>query len=366
MAKQETHPNQAADLRHEAEKIACEEAYQSPENLLAMAANGDTILLVDDEPHELAVLTYALRRNPGYEVLTAASGSQALSVMESTKIKVIVTDERMVGMQGSELLAEVQRRFPHTIRVLLTGYATLEASMRATNEGQVYRFLTKPWDDGTLRLALSAATEKYNSDAEKRRLQDTLQQSEERYKTVVEFSPHAVVVHRDGKILYANPVAIEMFGAASLQDLAGSPILDRIHPDYHQNALARPVQRMTGEGASVPLIELKYLKIDGTIFDGEAQGTAIIYDGLPAIYAAICDITERKLQEEYLEMRQEVLSILNAQEGEAPDSIQRVLVRLKERTGCSAVALRLQEGEDFPYFTQEGFADDFLRTENTL
>ena len=325
----------------------------------------DTVLLVDDEPSVLSALTRALR-NIGYELLTAGSASEALAIMETTQIKVIVSDEQMIGMKGSELLAEVQTRFPHTVRILLTGHATLEAATLAVNVGGIYRFLTKPWDDAMLRLALSAATEKYNLEAEKRRLVDALQRSEERYRTVVEQSPQAVVVHRNGTIIYANPAAIRMFGATSLQDVAGSPILDRVHPDDHPTVLAR-VRKATsqGQGASSPIIELKYLKLDGTVFTGEVQGTPILYDGVAAIHTAIHDITERKQAEEYREMRQEVLSILNESE-DSPDSIQRILAVLKARTGCSAVAIRLQEGEDFPYLSQDGFPADFLRTENTL
>ena len=158
----------------------------------------DTVLLVDDESSVLSALTRSLR-NTGYELLTAGSGSEALSIMETTKIKVIVSDEQMVGMKGSELLAEVQRRFPHTLRILLTGHATLDAATRAVNDGGIYRFLTKPWDDGMLRLALFAATEKYDSDAEKRRLAEELRKShdlleqrvEERTKQLQESLSHA-------------------------------------------------------------------------------------------------------------------------------------------------------------------------------
>ena len=125
------------------------------------AQERDTVLLVDDEPHVLSALTRCLRKTP-YQVFTVSNASQALEIMETTTIKVIVSDEKMEGMQGSELLAEVQRRFPHTSRILLTGYATLEIAMRTVNESGIFRFLTKPCDDAMLLLALSAATEKYN------------------------------------------------------------------------------------------------------------------------------------------------------------------------------------------------------------
>jgi DNA-binding NtrC family response regulator len=133
----------------------------------------DTILLVDDETNVLSALTRALIDDP-YEILTASNGPEALEIMEDRTIKAIVSDERMVGMQGSELLAEVKRRSPNTVRILLTGHATLEAAMRAVNEGEIYRFFTKPWDDTQLRFALLSAVEKYNLEAENRRLLSTV------------------------------------------------------------------------------------------------------------------------------------------------------------------------------------------------
>ena len=326
------------------------------------AQERDTVLLVDDEPHVLSALTRCLRKTP-YQVFTVSNASQALEIMETTTIKVIVSDEKMEGMQGSELLAEVQRRFPHTSRILLTGYATLEIAMRTVNESGIFRFLTKPCDDAMLLLALSAATEKYNFADEKRRLWDALRAGEH-YRTLAGWSPHAVLFHRDLKILYANPAAIKMFGATSLQDLADKPLLDRIHPDDHQAFLTR-LHTTTRSGVTSPMLERRYLKLDGTAFIGEINGTSFIYDGLPAIHLAIQDITDHKQADEYREMRQEILSILNNSE-DSPDSIKHILAVLKARTGCNAVAIRLQEGEDFPYFAQDGFPADFLQTENRL
>jgi two-component system, probable response regulator PhcQ len=133
----------------------------------------DLIMLVDDEANVLSALTRALIDEP-FEIITASSGSQALELMEGKAIKAIVSDERMVGMQGSELLAEVKRRSPQTVRILLTGHATLDAAMRAVNVGEIYRFFLKPWDDTQLRFALMSAIEKYDLESENRRLLATV------------------------------------------------------------------------------------------------------------------------------------------------------------------------------------------------
>lgn len=131
------------------------------------------IMLVDDEAHVLSALTRALIDEP-FEIITATSGSQALELMEGKNVKVIVSDERMVGMQGSELLAEVKLRSPETVRILLTGHATLDAALRAVNVGEIYRFFLKPWDDTQLRFALLSAIEKFDLEAENRRLLATI------------------------------------------------------------------------------------------------------------------------------------------------------------------------------------------------
>lgn len=102
-----------------------------------------TVLFVDDESHFTSALQRALRHEP-YRILTADSGARALEILDREPVDVVVSDERMPGMSGSDFLAVVRRRHPRTMRILLTGYATLDAAVKAINEGEIYRFLTKP------------------------------------------------------------------------------------------------------------------------------------------------------------------------------------------------------------------------------
>jgi len=134
-----------------------------------------TILLVDDEANVLSALTRALFDEP-CEIVTATSAAKALELMTEQQFKVVISDERMVGMQGSEFLSRVQELYPNTIRILLTGHATLEAAMKAVNEGGVYRFFTKPWNDLEIKFAIRSALEKYDLEAENRRLLSTIRQ----------------------------------------------------------------------------------------------------------------------------------------------------------------------------------------------
>jgi len=164
----------------------------------------DLIMLVDDEANVLSALTRALIDEP-FELITASSGSQALELMEGKTVKAIVSDERMVGMQGSELLAEVKQRSPQTVRILLTGHATLDAAMRAVNVGEIYRFFLKPWDDTQLRFALLSAIEKYDLEVENRRLLATVKSQALEIRILEKRYPGISRVQRNAKGIFVLP-----------------------------------------------------------------------------------------------------------------------------------------------------------------
>jgi response regulator RpfG family c-di-GMP phosphodiesterase len=114
------------------------------------------LLLVDDEDNILRSLKRVLRKEP-YELVTAASGDEALTLMEEQRFDLVISDARMPGMDGPTLLANIRKRFPWCIRILLTGYADINSTVSAINEGQIYRYISKPWDDDELRLILRQA-----------------------------------------------------------------------------------------------------------------------------------------------------------------------------------------------------------------
>ncbi len=116
------------------------------------------ILLVDDEPHVTRNLAIGLRRKP-WEVETAASGYEGLERMREEPFDVVVSDERMPGMAGSEFLTRVAAEFPDTVRIILSGQASLDATIRAINEAGIFRFLTKPCTPEDWIACLEAAIE---------------------------------------------------------------------------------------------------------------------------------------------------------------------------------------------------------------
>ena len=114
------------------------------------------ILFVDDEPAVTENLRLALRNQP-YDLFTANSGPEALALLRSCPIDVVVSDERMPEMSGSEFLSQVAREFPDTIRIILSGQANLDSAIRAINEARIFRFLTKPCSPEDLAACLGAA-----------------------------------------------------------------------------------------------------------------------------------------------------------------------------------------------------------------
>ncbi len=133
----------------------------------------DSILLVDDEPDVLSSIKRALI-DEDCEIYLAGSGVEGLGILKRHKVKVIISDEMMPEMTGSDFLSIVKVQYPETIRIILTGQADIKSAMRAINKGEIYRFLTKPWNDIELKLTIMSALEKYNLEAENRNLLATV------------------------------------------------------------------------------------------------------------------------------------------------------------------------------------------------
>ena len=121
-------------------------------------ATKSVVLLVDDEESILNSLRRLLRGQP-YDVVLATSGAQALEIMATRPIDLVMSDARMPGMDGATLLAEVHRLYPATSRILLTGYADLTTIIKAINDGQIHRYISKPWNDEELQLVLQQTLE---------------------------------------------------------------------------------------------------------------------------------------------------------------------------------------------------------------
>ncbi|TAK63297.1 response regulator [Methylobacter sp.] len=132
------------------------------------------ILLVDDEINIINALKRTLRCD-NYTILTANSGEEGLALLAMHEVGVIIADQRMPHMTGVEFLRKVKTLYPKTLRIVLSGYTELESVTSAINEGAIYKFLTKPWDDDLLRDNIRNAFQHYEMEQENLRLTLELQ-----------------------------------------------------------------------------------------------------------------------------------------------------------------------------------------------
>ncbi len=138
-------------------------------NVAAQNAPPPIVLCVDDEPNILAALRRALR-GPDRSIVTAGSGAEGLAILRETAIDVVIADMRMPGMDGAQFLERVQKSWPDTIRILLTGHADTTAAIAAVNRGRIHRYFNKPWDESEVRAAVNQGLERAALQRERDRL----------------------------------------------------------------------------------------------------------------------------------------------------------------------------------------------------
>lgn len=131
-----------------------------------------TVLYVDDEENNLFSFKAAFRIK--YQVFTALNGAEALKILASKPVEIIITDQRMPEMTGVEFLEKVLVDFPEPMRILLTGYADMGAVVDAVNKGKIFHYLAKPWNEEELDLTIAKAYEKYQEKAKLKEMNEKL------------------------------------------------------------------------------------------------------------------------------------------------------------------------------------------------
>ncbi|MBI4938773.1 MAG: response regulator [Nitrosomonadales bacterium] len=234
-----------------------------------------TILLVDDEENITSALVRLLRRD-GYHILRANSGQEGLAVLAQNQVGVIISDQRMPGMTGTEFLSRVKELYPDTVRIVLSGYTELNSVTDAINRGAVYKFLTKPWEDDLLRANVEEAFQRYEMKIENARLTRELQQANDELRAInreleqrvelkanevvrnlnvlrvsqeiLEHLPVAIIgIEEDGWIAIANRVAHRLLSADGTKVVIGEAASDVLPADLLNWALSGTHQE--GEGA---------------------------------------------------------------------------------------------------------------------
>jgi response regulator RpfG family c-di-GMP phosphodiesterase len=166
------------------------------------ASSHATLLLVDDEASILSSLRRLFRPH-NYRILLAESGAAGLELLEKEAVDLVISDMRMPEMDGAQFLEKVRARWPGTSRILLTGYADITSTINAINKGEIYRYITKPWDDNDIVMVVREALEHKRLKAENERLLALTQAQNQELKSL-NAGLEERVMQRTAELLEAN------------------------------------------------------------------------------------------------------------------------------------------------------------------
>jgi PAS domain S-box-containing protein len=183
---------------------------------------------------------------------------------------------------------------------------------------------------------------------ERKRAEEKLLESEQRYKTLIDRTPEAIAVHRHGKIIYVNPTAVRTIGADSMASLVGMNMIDFIHPD-DRTAVLEQVKHIMSGGIAEPVVERRIIKLDGTVLDIELKATLINYDSEPAIQVSMSDITERKEAELEIKKKNQKLAELIA----SKDKFFSIIAHDLKSPLSGFLGLSKMMSEEFKDFTMQ-------------
>ncbi|MEQ8222564.1 MAG: response regulator [Candidatus Eremiobacterota bacterium] len=163
------------------------------------------ILFVDDEKNVLKAIE-RLFIDDDYEILTANSGEEGLSVIEHEyPVQLVISDYKMPGMNGVEFLGQVFRKWPDTVRIVFSGYADTASIVDAINEGQIYKFIPKPWNDDDLKITIANSIEWYSLNKKNLNLADELKTKNEELREL-NANLERIVSERTSELMFQNRV----------------------------------------------------------------------------------------------------------------------------------------------------------------
>ncbi len=267
-----------------------------------MNDNQHTILCVDDEANILHSIKRLLRKE-GYRLLTASSGVEGLKILKENDVHLVLSDQRMPQMSGTEFLAEVREKYPDVIRIILTGYTEVDSITESINKGNIYKFFLKPWNDQNLKLEIGKALEQYDLIQTNKMLHKKVLEQNEELKKInenlekliqerieeLEIQNHALELSRiiledlpipvigvsvEGMIVLINQQA------QSLSKNGKSIEIGKRLSDYFSNEMEEKINEAMISGTSIALKGYRLLgtsyDIDLVAFSGRFSGKGVV------------------------------------------------------------------------------------------
>jgi len=355
------------------------------------------ILAIDDHVDHLTALQAVLSDSlPEAALLSALSGLQGLALARSEDPDVILLDIDIPCMDSFTLCRKLKQdaALQAIPVVFMTAVKTLQKSRLMALEAGGEGFLCHRFDPAELVALIRAMTkikataasqldgligersagvhqnhlatlnlleDLQTENAARKLSEEALRESDRRHQAILLTAMDGFwMIDAEGRILEVNDTYCRMSGypREELLQMHAS----KLQADAAEDDILGHIQQLKSSGEE--RFESRHRRKDGSTFDVEVSSQCRPADGMPLVIF-LRDITERKQADAYQEMRRQILQILN-ESGKLQDALQRIIGVIQTHTRCAAVGIRLQDGEDFPYFAQSGFSKEFLHSENAL
>jgi len=246
------------------------------------------VLIIDDDAGLRKTLSDILRAK-GYEAAAARDGIEGLDLLKQGQFDVVLIDLMLPGMPGIEVLARAKSDRPFTEAIILTGNASLDSAIDATNKG-AFSYLQKPYEIDQLTLHIRRAMEKQD-------IGRALRESEAKFRELTEKSLAGIYLIQDEVFRYVNPTMAKIFGYTVEELTGGMGPDDLTMPEDRPKVRENIRRRIAGEVDSIHY-EFRGLRKTGETAFIEVFGTGIDYMGRPAVFGTLLDITEKRKAEE--------------------------------------------------------------------
>jgi PAS domain S-box-containing protein len=253
------------------------------------------VLLVEDSPSDALIVEDELTHAEGGEfcVVHLEQLNAALARLQAQHFDVVLLDLNLPDSQGFETFLRLHDAASEVPIVVLTARDDENLALKAVKAGAQDYLVKGRMGEEVLQRSIRYAIER-------RRSEQTLAESEERYRLLIERSPDAYLVHCDGEVVFANAASLKLFGATHLDQLLGRSFLETVSPEFHE-IISKRVPNAQTNGSNPPT-EVLGTRLDGTTVAVQGTSNPFLHEGRPAVQVVLHDITQRKLSEEATRM----------------------------------------------------------------
>ncbi|ABQ24272.1 response regulator receiver modulated diguanylate cyclase with PAS/PAC sensor [Geotalea uraniireducens Rf4] len=259
------------------------------------------ILYMEDDAGLARILQKTMQRL-GYIIDLAGNGEEGLAMAERREYDTVLVDYNMPVCGGIDVLRILTARQKHPPVIMVTGNGNEKVAVEALKLGAT-DYIVKDVDMGYLELlplVIGQVLQKQHLINEREQMLAAMQESEGRYRKLVELSPDGIVICARGRFVFINPAGVTLLGAPGPKELLGMAMIDFVHPDYRDIFKAQ-MRQLEDNGYNVPWIEERFIRFDMADIDVEVSGVPFTFRGEAAVQIIFRDITERTLAKRRLE-----------------------------------------------------------------